>query len=161
MSDNRFIIGILGKEALGMIGIRNSNQFGKITILLIVYCLVIVSFAVNTVVALDGSGTEADPWRIESLADFDEFAANTSYLFGYTRLETDIHLAGRTYTTAVIAPDFDNSNFYFDGYLPFLGIFDGNDHKIKTSPSMADQVMIIWGYSAVWVKNYYSNTKAK
>ena len=39
-------------------------------------------------------------------------------------------LAGRTYSTAVIAPDVNNSNWgIFDG-TAFTGVFDGNDHKI-------------------------------
>ena len=78
---------------------------------------------------MPGSGTQEDPWRIESLADFDEFAADPNYWDDYTRLETDVNLAGRTYYTAIIAPDVDNSNYDFDG-TPFTGVFDGNDHKI-------------------------------
>ena len=73
---------------------------------------------------------QEDPWRIESLADFDEFAADPNYWSGFTRLETDVNLAGRTYTTAVIAPDTDNSKDYFQG-TAFTGVFDGNDHKIR------------------------------
>lgn len=94
------------------------------------FTLAIVSLCVNTAAALPGSGTEADPWRIESLADFNEFAADANYWAGFTRLETDVDLAGRTYSTAVIAPDIDNSNWEFDG-IAFTGIFDGNDHKIR------------------------------
>ena len=30
--------------------------------------------------ALDGSGTEGDPWLIQSLEDFNEFAADGNYL---------------------------------------------------------------------------------
>jgi len=88
-----------------------------------------VGLCVNTALALDGSGTEQDPWRIESLTDFNEFAADANYWDGYTRLETDVDLAGRTYPTAVIAPDTNNSNWWFDG-TAFTGVFDGNDHKI-------------------------------
>ena len=93
-----------------MIIARNLNLLGKITV------LVMVSFVVNTAAALDGSGTEGDPWRIKSLEDFNDFAADANYWDDYTRLETDVNLAGLTFTTAVI-PDFD-------------GVFDGNDHKI-------------------------------
>jgi hypothetical protein len=76
----------------------------------------IVGLCVHTAAALPGSGTQQDPWRIQSLAGFDEFAADPNYWAGYTRLETDVNLAGRTYTTAVIAS--------------LTGVFDGNDHKI-------------------------------
>jgi len=95
----------------------------------IVFVLVLVGLCVHTAAALPGSGTQQDPWRIQSLADFDEFAAYPNYWSGFTRLETDVNLAGRTYTTAVIAPDVDNSNSVFDG-TEFTGVFDGNDHKI-------------------------------
>jgi hypothetical protein len=82
--------------------------------------VVIILVGSGIAVALDGSGTQEDPWRIQSLADFDEFAAGSNYWDDYTRLETDVNLAGRIYTDAVVAP-------YFN---PFTGIFDGNDHKI-------------------------------
>ncbi len=108
---------------------RNSNLMRRITTLLIISCLLTLGLCVNTASALPGSGTQEDPWRIESLADFDEFAADPNYWSGFTRLETDVNLAGRTYTTAVIAPDFYNSNYGFDG-TAFSGVFDGNDYKI-------------------------------
>lgn len=85
-------------------------------------------FSVN-VYALFGSGTEADPWRIQSLVDFNDFAADANYWDDYTRLETDVNLAGITYMTAVIAADINDSIEDFDG-IPFTGEFDGNDHKI-------------------------------
>ncbi|MHC4088201.1 MAG: GLUG motif-containing protein [Planctomycetota bacterium] len=94
-----------------MSGTRNSSLLGKITI------LVMVVLCVNTAVALDGSGTEEDPWQIKSLEDFNDFAADANYWDDYTRLETDVNLAGMTYTTAVMG-------------LTMGGVFDGNDHKI-------------------------------
>lgn len=110
---------------------RKNGQFesgGEIMCRMVI-SLMIVGLCVHTAAALDGSGTQEDPWRIQSLADFDEFAADPNYWAGFTRLETDVILAGRTYTRAVIAPDVDNSNGYFDG-TAFTGVFDGNDHKI-------------------------------
>ncbi len=89
----------------------------------------VVIISTNTGLALPGSGTQEDPYQIESLADFDEFAADPNYWDDYTRLETDVNLAGRTYSTAVIAPDTDNSRSGFNG-ATFTGVFDGNDHKI-------------------------------
>ncbi|MHC4462080.1 MAG: GLUG motif-containing protein [Planctomycetota bacterium] len=103
-----------------------SKTFGKLTIPLLV--LLTISFSVNTAVALDGSGTQQDPWRIKSLADFNDFAADANYWASYTRLETDVNLAGPTYTTAVIALDTSG----VDGFqgTAFTGVFDGNNHKI-------------------------------
>ena len=84
----------------------------------------------GTAVALDGSGTQEDPWRIKSLEDFNDFAADANYWDDYTRLETDVNLAGLTYSTAVIAPD-ANDSVGFQG-TKFTGIFDGNDYKIES-----------------------------
>ena len=98
--------------------------FGIGSVLLIICCLL----TADTALALDGSGTQQDPWRIESLVDFNEFAADANYWDDYTRLETDVNLAGLTYSTAVIAPDTSSSGG-FQG-MAFTGVFDGNDHKI-------------------------------
>lgn len=105
-----------------MVIARISNLLGKVTI------LVMVSFVVNTAAALDGSGTQEDPWLIQSLEDFNDFSANPNYWDDYTRLETDVNLAGQTYSTAIISPDM-NSARWFQGFA-FTGVFDGNDHKI-------------------------------
>jgi hypothetical protein len=43
---------------------------------------------------------------------------------------TDIDLAGRTYTTAVIAPDTSNSNSGFQG-IEFSGVFNGNTYIVS------------------------------
>ena len=78
---------------------------------------------------LSGSGTEADPWLIRSLADFDIFAAEPNYWDDYTRLESDIDLVGRIYTAAIISPDTNDANSEFGG-IAFTGSFDGNDHSV-------------------------------
>jgi len=118
-----------------MVRATSSNVLRRITTLLIISCLLTVGLCVNTATALPGSGTQEDPYRIESLADFDEFAADPNYWSGFTRLETDVNLAGRTYTTAVIAPD-KSSSYEFQG-TSFTGVFDGNAHKI-TNLTMHD-----------------------
>jgi hypothetical protein len=78
-------------------------------------------------------GSENNPYLITSLNDFDEFAAGSSYWVEnfHTKLMCDIDLTGRTYSTAVIASDTDNSNeAVFDG-TSFNGVFDGNGYKIS------------------------------
>jgi hypothetical protein len=112
-----------------MSGTRSSSLLGKVTVLIVICCFVMGSFVVNTAAALDGSGTEGDPWLIQSLEDFNDFAADANYWDDYTRLETDVNLAGRTYSTAVIAPDVNNVDHWFQG-ASFTGVFDGNNHKI-------------------------------
>ena len=104
--------------------VRHSNQWGRITILVTVLLI-----ASSAALALSGSGTEADPWLIQSLADFDEFASDANYWDDYTRLETDVNLAGRVYDRAVIAWDEDDDRIGFQGTY-FTGVFDGHDHKV-------------------------------
>jgi hypothetical protein len=111
-----------GQEIVWMVIARSPNLLGKITV------LVIVGLCVNTALALDGSGTQEDPWLIKSLEDFNDFAADPNYWAGFTRLETDVNLVGQTYTKAVIAPD-TSISYGFQGNK-FIGFFDGNDHKI-------------------------------
>lgn len=110
---------------------RNSSLLGKITVLVVICCLVMFGLSVNTAVALDGSGTQEDPLRIESLADFNEFASDPNYWDDYIRLDCDIDLSGRTYTKAVIAPDLSPPGcFDFTG-IPLTGVFDGNNNVIS------------------------------
>ncbi len=83
---------------------------------------------------LPGSGSEGDPYLIEDLIDFQVFSVSgkaASYWERgvYTRLACDIDLAGRTYATAVIAPDTSSSSG-FQG-TPFGGVFDGDGHVIS------------------------------
>jgi len=85
---------------------------------------------------LPGDGlSESTAYLIEDLADFDVFAdqanAATYWSSGvHTKLTCDPNLAGRPYTTAVIAPDTPDTDWQFDG-IPFEGVFDGNGHIIR------------------------------
>ena len=75
--ENRLKNGTIGGlEAETMVIARSSNLIGTITI------FVMVSFVVNTALALDGSGTQEYPWRIKSLEDFNDFAADANYWGG-------------------------------------------------------------------------------
>ncbi|MHC4694625.1 MAG: GLUG motif-containing protein [Planctomycetota bacterium] len=112
-----------------MSGTRISSLLGEFPVLVFIFFFVIGSFVVDTALGLSGLGTEQDPWRIESLADFNEIAADVNYWDGYIRLEKDIDLAGRIYSEAVIAPDVNNVEGGFQG-TAFTGVFDGNGHKI-------------------------------
>lgn len=109
---------------------RNRTRF-----LIIAGFIFLVSFT-NTSFALEGSGTEVDPYLITSFEDFEEFQTNQGY-WGegvYTKLESDIDLGpeleGRQiYTAAPIAGDTD-SDFLFDG-TAYAGHFGGNGHVIN------------------------------
>ena len=107
---------------------RRSKVWGGVGVFLAVF-LGMVGLSVGTALAIPGSGTQEDPWRIQSLEDFDEFAGDANYWDGHARLETDVNLAGRTYTTAVIAADTDETSAGFQG-VAFTGVFDGGGHRI-------------------------------
>ena len=85
-------------------------------------------------VELLGSGTVNDPYLIESLDGFDDFAdlVNSDIYWAsgvYTKLACNIDLSGRVYDTAVAAPDIPDTSFQFDG-IKFEGVFDGDGHVI-------------------------------
>jgi hypothetical protein len=77
---------------------------------------------------LPGGGVAGDPYRIESLAHFHEFAADPSYWNDNILLNVDLNLTGVVYTAAPIAPD-ETTGAPFDG-TPFTGVFDANGHII-------------------------------
>ena len=84
---------------------------------------------------LDGKGTELDPYRISSLAEFDRFSDPTNsgryWAAGaHVRLECDIDLAGRVYDSAVVAPHIPRGTADFEG-TAFAGVFDGNGFTIR------------------------------
>ncbi len=109
-----------------MMRMKNSKTIKSIVFgFILLFTLSINAFA------LTGSGTETDPYLIQDLADFDSFASDPNYWASdvHTTLACDPNLIGRTYTTAVIAPDTDNTTWEFVG-VPFAGIFNGADHTI-------------------------------
>ena len=77
---------------------------------------------------LDGSGSEADPFLIQSMEDFDVFSNQNKHDTDYwaegvhAKLMCDLDLSGRIYNRAVIAP---NTDIYYSG------VFDGNGHIIN------------------------------
>ena len=102
--------------------------------LVLAISMVGISYGAGGVLPGDGL-SESTAYLIEDLADFDVFAdpcnSATYWASGvYTKLTCDPNLTGRPYTTAVITPDTDNTNYDFDG-IPFEGIFDGNGHIIR------------------------------
>ncbi len=98
--------------------------------LVLAISMVGVSYGAGGVLPGDGL-SESTAYLIEDLADFDEFAGNSSYWLSgvYTKLACDPNLTGRPYTTAVIAPD-TSTSFGFQG-TPFAGILDGNGHIVS------------------------------
>jgi hypothetical protein len=78
-----------------------------------------------------GSGTAGTPYKIGSATDLLALRANTTDYDADFVLTADIDLGSSgTFTTAVIAPDTNSSNYSFDG-TAFTGIFDGDNHTIS------------------------------
>ncbi|AQT67174.1 GLUG domain protein [Anaerohalosphaera lusitana] len=78
---------------------------------------------------LPGDGSEGNPYVIEDIADFNEFAdpANSAVYWAggvHTQLGCDIDLSGLSYSQAVIGPDTDITSINFQG-TAYSGSFDG------------------------------------
>jgi len=71
-----------------------------------------------------GSGTAADPYRISTVADWQELIATSADLYRSFVLVNDIDFGGMNLTP--VAPDFSANNG-FQG-APFDGVFEGNGH---------------------------------
>jgi len=76
-----------------------------------------------------GTGEPNNPYRIETPNDLNDIGNHPEDFNDCFILVSDINMDGFTYTTAVIAPDINNSNYGFDG-IALTGVFDGNDHKV-------------------------------
>ncbi len=77
-----------------------------------------------------GSGTSGAPYKIGTVTDLLTLGGNTGDYDANFVLTADINLAGHTFTTAVIAPDSNSSDIFFNG-TEFTGIFDGAGHTIS------------------------------
>jgi hypothetical protein len=77
-----------------------------------------------------GSGEPNDPWQISCPNDLLYLGSHPADYNSSFILTADINLAGYTFTTAVIAPDIDNSTWEFEG-TSFKGKFDGNNFVIR------------------------------
>jgi hypothetical protein len=81
-----------------------------------------------------GTGEPNDPYQIATAADLIALGETPGDYDKHFILTADIdldpNLPGRkVFDKAVIAPDVNDMNWYFDG-TPFTGIFEGNGHKI-------------------------------
>ena len=77
-----------------------------------------------------GSGTVGAPYKIATAVDLLALATNINDYDANFVLTADINLGSSgTFTTAVIAPDTNSSNYTFEG-TPFTGVFNGTGHKI-------------------------------
>jgi streptogramin lyase len=79
-----------------------------------------------------GSGTASDPYQITTVEDLLTLAGNMGHYDEHFILTADINLDSYSFTTAVIAPDMDNTEYppYMLSGIAFEGTFDGAGHKI-------------------------------
>lgn len=72
-----------------------------------------------------GTGEPNNPYQIATPNDLNDIGNHPEDFNDCFIVVNDINMAGFTYTTALIAPDINNSSGHFQGTL-FTGIFDGN-----------------------------------
>jgi len=101
----------------------NSRFWGKITVLIAVCGWGLSAQAKYS----GGSGTEAEPFRIGAVPDWQELMATPADWASHFILTSDIDLDGVSITP--IAPD-TSTSYRFQG-TPFTGVFDGNDYVIR------------------------------
>jgi hypothetical protein len=77
-----------------------------------------------------GDGSEGNPYRIATPNDLNDINNHPEDFDKHFVLVNDINLAGYTYTRALIAPDVNNNEYWFQG-IKFTGVFDGNDHNVS------------------------------
>jgi hypothetical protein len=108
---------------------------GKISVIAVLFSLLSFSILPNSVLAIPpysgGSGEANDPYRIGSAVNLLYLGTHTGDYGKNFILIADINLAASgPFTTAVIAPDTNNSAGGFQG-VQFSGVFDGNGHTIS------------------------------
>ncbi|MHC4475909.1 MAG: GLUG motif-containing protein [Planctomycetota bacterium] len=87
----------------------------------------------------DGTGISEDPYQINDANDMNEIGAHPNDWDAHFVLTADIDMSGFEYTTALIAPDTNNSTFGFQG-TAFTGVFDGNEHTIFNFTCQSDGI---------------------
>jgi hypothetical protein len=107
---------------------------GKISVIAVLFSLLSFSILPNSVLAIPpysgGSGEPNNPYQIGSAVNLLYLGTHTGDYGKNFILIADINLAASgPFTTAVIAPDTNNSTGGFQGDM-FGGVFDGNGHKI-------------------------------
>jgi hypothetical protein len=104
-----------------------------------------------------GSGTAQDPYQIATAADLIALGEEPNDYDKHFILTADIdldpNLPGRkVFDKAVIAPDADPANLYFQG-TAFTGIFDGHGHTISHLTIIGKDYLGLFGQLPGEVKN--------
>ena len=77
-----------------------------------------------------GTGTAEGPYLVYTAEQMNEVGANQEDWDKHFKLMADIDLSGYSYDRALIAPDTDQKDWWFQGAC-FSGVFDGNGHTIS------------------------------
>ena len=77
-----------------------------------------------------GTGEPNDPYLIYTAEHLNALGAEPNDYDKHFKLMADIDLSEYTYDRAVIAPDTNDVENWYQG-IPFTGVFDGNDHTIS------------------------------
>ncbi len=77
-----------------------------------------------------GDGTAANPYQVQTAGQLESLADHPELWDKCFVLTTDLEMAGRTYSQALIAPDMDDMKSDFQGPA-FTGTFDGRGHAIR------------------------------
>jgi len=77
-----------------------------------------------------GTGEPNDPYKIATAEDLMLLGDSPEDYDKHFKLMADIDLSGYLYDTALIAPDVNTVDDYFQG-TPFNSVFDGNGHTIS------------------------------
>jgi hypothetical protein len=102
----------------------------KKCIFAVVLSVLTFSFSAYSGTYSGGSGTSEDPYKISDVNDMNEIGANPDDWDDHFILTADIDMSGFEYTTALIAPDTNNSTAGFQG-TAFAGVFDGAGYVIS------------------------------
>ena len=134
-----------------MVIIEEGNVMKKEVSLICVLLLVASSFVFGADGVLPGSGTEADPYLIEDLADFDSFTNDPNMWSEgvFTRLEVAVDLSPalsnrQVYNMAPIAGDPQN-DLSFDG-IQYSGCFDGGGNVVSNLTIRGNYYCGLFGY---------------
>jgi hypothetical protein len=119
----------------------------KTSLITIITALLIVSFAPYTCLAYSGgTGEPNDPYKIASVADFNQLTIDPNNWNKSFILTANINLTGLAFTQSPVAPDTSTS----DGFqgTQFTGVFDGNGHTISklTITASAETYVGLFGY---------------
>jgi len=95
---------------------------------------------------LEGDGIQESPYLIHTADELDLLGKCPYELDKYFKLMADIDLWGRSYDSAVVAPDTDQDRSWYQG-IPFTGVFDGNGHIISHLTIVGKSYLGLFGIS--------------